>query len=404
MGETGTASSRGWDAAYTNPALLSRVRANVLAVGVQGATLDLHADGTGLPGRVSALPAKGVLVGAEVPLPFGAALRNRVALGLALYAPTDTLVRARILYPETPQFPLFVDRAQSLALRLGAGADLGLGVRVGAGFAALAELVGSIGIASAGGTVSSRVEDQLLATYAPTFGAAWDLPLDRARDGARRWRVGATWRGVLEARVGVTVDASKLSTLSLPPFDIAGVAQYDPEEASLEVARDETSWVIAAGVTWKRWSAYPGVFAATVVCASGQECLALAPPRIAFSDTLAPRLGAERTIPLARRAALRVRGGFLVEPTPVPRSLPTSRAYDAGSQGFVLVPTRFFDATRYVFTVGGGVDLGEFAPVAIDLFLQWHTLASARADTPPAPPAGLSGSALAWGLAVAVRF
>jgi long-chain fatty acid transport protein len=404
MGETGAASSRGWEAVYANPALLSRVRSNVLAVGLQGAAMDLRADGPGLPGRVSTPPAKGVLVGAEVPVPFGAALRDRVALGLAFYAPSDTLVRARILNPETPQFPLFADRAQSLALRMGAGADIGYGLHIGGGFAALAALVGSIGIASAGGNVSSRVEDQLVATYAPALGIVWDLPLDRAPDGARRWRVGASWRGALEARVGVTVDASKLSTLSLPPFNIAGVAQYDPEETSLEVARDDAGWVFAAGVTWKRWSAYPGPLEPTIVCPSGQECSSLTPPRIAFSDTLAPRVGAERTIALARGAALRVRAGFLVEPTPVPRSLPPSQAYDAVSQSLTALPTRFFDATRCVFALGAGVDLGELAPISLDVFAQWHALASARTETPPAAPASVSGSALAWGLTVAVRF
>jgi long-chain fatty acid transport protein len=403
MGATGTASSSGWEASYANPALLSRVRRNVITLGMQGAVFDVHAEGSQLPGRLSTLPAKGILVGAEVPVPFGGALRDRVGLGLALYTPSDTLVRGRILYPEKPQFPLLGDRAQSLAVRVGAGADLGRDIRVGAGVAVLAQLIGTIDVASVSGTVSSRVDDQLVATYAPTFGAAWDAPFERAPDGSRPWRIAATWRGALQARFDVTVDATKLSTLSLPPLHIGGVAQYDPEEVSLEIAREGGAWVVAAGATWKRWSAYPGVFEPTVDCPSGQACEALAPPQIPFGDTIVPRLGVERAVNLPRGSVAHLRGGFFYEPSPAPSSLPDSQAYDAGSQALIAVPTRFFDAPRAAFCAGAGVDLGDYAPLAIDLFAQWHVLASRAVQTPPAPAAQLWGSALAWGATIAVR-
>ena len=37
----------------------------------------------------------------------------------------------------------------------------------------------------------------------------------------------------------------------------------------------------------------------------------------------------------------------------------SSQAYDQATQALVDVPTRFFDTTRYVFSLGGGVDLGD---------------------------------------------
>jgi long-chain fatty acid transport protein len=407
MGGSGAASAGDWEASYANPALVSRARSNLLAVGLQGAVFDLRAEDGGLGsfgGRVSALAAKGVVVGAAVPVPLGGALRDRVGLGMALYTPSDTLVRAHIPYPETPSFPLLADRAQSLTLRFGAGADVGYGVRVGAGFAVLAELLGAIAVNGAGGMVTSSVQDQLVATYSPTFGAAWELPLERAPGGAPAWRVGAVWRGPLQARFDVTVDASMLSSLSLPPLHIGGVAQYDPEEVSVEVARERDSWVFAAGVTWKRWSAYPGPFEPTVVCPGGDSCAALSPPQVRLTDTVVPRVGVERTFDLPRRAAARLRGGFFLEPTPVPSSLPSSQAYDARAQALGDVPTRFFDAARAVLSAGGGVDLGDHAPVAVDVFAQWHWLLARTVDTPPTPPARLSGSVLGWGLSVAARF
>jgi long-chain fatty acid transport protein len=412
MGGTGAASSAGADATYTNPALLSRVHRNVLTLGWSSATFDMHADGAGLPGRVSALPAKGFTVGAEVPIPFGGALQDRIAAGLAFYTPSDALVRGRILYPETPQFPLLADRAQSLAVRMALGADIGWGLRAGAGFAALAELVGSIAIVNTGGNVGARVDDQLVATYAPTFGLAWDLPFDRAPDGAPHWRVGATWRGSLEARFGVTVDASKLSTLNLPPFNIAGVAQYDPQEALLEVAREGDGWTAAVGVTWKHWSAYPGVFEPTVLCPdSHPDCAALTPPQIGFSDTLVPRVGVERRFELPRHCAVAARAGFFYEPSPVPSTLPSSQAYVLPTQRLVDVPTRFFDTSRYVFSLGAGVDLGDYAPFTFDTWVQYHVLAGTTVTTcdggqcsPDPGPAKLSGNVLAWGTMLGVRF
>lgn len=415
MGGTGAACSEGADATYTNPALLSRVHRNLVTLGMSGATFDLYASGPQLPGRVSVLPAKAFVVGAEVPVPFGGLLRDRVAAGFAFYTPNDALVRGNINYPEVPGYPLLADRVQSLAVRIGVGADLGYGIRAGAGFAALANLVGTIDVANTAGAVSSAVDDKLIATYAPTFGLAWDLPFDRAKDGAARWRVGATWRGSIGATFGVNVDASKLSTLNLPVFNIAGIAQYDPSEIVFEVAREGDGWTLAAGVTWKHWSAYPGVFEPTILCPAGQDCSALTPPQIAFSDTFVPRVGAERVLPLAHHASVRLRAGFFYEPTPVPSSLPASPAYDLAQQGLVNVPTRFFDPSRYAFSLGGGVDMGDIAPFRVDFWAQYQVLASTTVqtctgeNTPCTPdigtgPASLSGSVLAYGAMLGVRF
>jgi long-subunit fatty acid transport protein len=411
MGGTGVASSVNADATYTNPALLSLVHQNALTLGFMGASFNLHADGAGLPGRVSVIPAKGYVVGVQVPIPFGGVLADRIAVGMAFYTPTDSLLRGSILYPETPEFPLLADRAQSLAVRLGVGADLGHGIRVGLGVAALAELVGSIDVVNTAGTVGAHVDDQLIATYAPTVGLAYDLPFDLAPDGSSRWRIGATWRGKLEATFGVNVDASKLSTLNLPVFNIAGVAQYDPQELALEVARVQDGWTLAAGVTWKHWSAYPGVFEPTIICPADQDCAALTPPVIKYSDTLVPRVGAEKAFFLPRHVALRARAGFFVEPTPVPGTLPSSQAYDQPSQMLVDVPTRFFDTTRYVFSLGGGVDLGDYGPFTLDFWAQYHLLATTTVTTcsggscaPDPGPAKLSGNVLAYGLLAGVRF
>jgi long-chain fatty acid transport protein len=207
------------------------MRARKLTLGLQGAVFDLNVDDN----RLSYARAKGMIIGVDLPIPFGGALADRVGVGLAFYTPTDVVVRGKILYPDTPQFPLLPDRAQSVAIRLGVGADIGHGVRIGAGFAALAEIDGSAVVATdATGRVGTRVEDQLIATYAPIVGITYDLPLKSSAT----WRAGLTYRGTLDARFAVLIDATKLSTLSIPLFNISGLAQYDPAQIALEVSRE----------------------------------------------------------------------------------------------------------------------------------------------------------------------
>jgi hypothetical protein len=404
MGGTGTAWASSSDAAYVNPALLSRVHQNELVIGFSGAVFDLNASGPGLPGRVSVDSAKGYVIGVAVPIPFGGVLKDRIAVGLAGYTPTNVLAKVSILYPETPAYPLLADRSQVLAVRLGAGADIGWGLRVGAGVGVLASLIGNITVASVAGTVGANVDTQLIAQYAPTFGASYDLPWDRGPGGEARWRVGATWRGALASPFSVTVDASKLSTLALPLFNIAGIPQYDPDEAVLELAREADGWTLAAGVTWKRWSQYPGLFEPTIVCPAGQTCNLLSPPQITFSDTFVPRAGAEKSFELPRHASLKVRGGVLLEPTPLPSSLPSSLAYNTTSHEDGPVPTRFFDATRYVLSIGGGVDFGDVTPFSVDMYVQYHGLVDTTVSTPPAAAASLSGNVLAYGVFLGTQF
>lgn len=369
MGATGTAFASGYESAWSNPALASGIRAPRLVLGWLGATFGLEAAGPGLPGRVSAYPAKGTVIGAELPIPLGGRLRDRLGISLAFYEPTDVVVRGRVLYPEKTQFPMLQDRAQSVTIRAALGADVGFGLRVGAGFAALAEIEGTVVAATdATGRVGTRVEDQLVATYAPTVGATWDLPLRRPET----WRVGLTWRGTLDARFVVIVDGTKLSSLNIPLFNISGVAQYDPAQTALEVARVEGMNVLAAQLVYKRWSPFSGILEPTVVCSDGGAgACGIVPPTIDWQDTIAVRAGAEQGFALSPDVVLRARGGMFFETSPLPSELPTSEAYDERAKGVVSVPTRYFDSHRVALTAGAGVKID---PVELDLFAQYHVL------------------------------
>ncbi len=365
----GAATAKRFDAAYTNPALLSRMRTRELSLGFTGGSFRLKSDGP-----TGSLAMRGFSIGAGLPIPFGGVLKDRLALGFAFYTPTDTIARARILYPEKASYPLLADRVQSLAVRIGAGADIGYGIRLGGGVAVLADLLGSAKIATdATGRVGSQIEDQLVAVYAPTAGVSYEHALKNGRPEDGTIRIGFTARGTLDARFAVDIDAQKLSTLNLPVFNIGGVAQYDPWQAVLEGAYETKHGFIAAGVTYKGWSKYPGVLEPTIRCKSDEpNCSALRPAKIDFSNTIVPRVGGEWRASLSRATELKLRAGYAFEPTPAPSSMPASK--QASQNGNTVdVPTRFFDASRHVIALGAGVSFAKNV-VRLDWFAQLHVL------------------------------
>ena len=421
MGATGPASAEGFEATYANPALLSRLRDRALSLGWQGVTFHLSATGPGQPGSVPYDPAKGVTIGVGLPLPFGGVLRDRIGLGLAFYTPSTLLVRANLVYPETPQFPLLPDRAQVLAVDLGVGVDLSHGVRVGGGFSTVAELTGTVVAATdSSGQVSTRVEDQLIAVYAPIVGAAYELPVGEGRP----WRIGATYRGALSASFLVSLDGSKLTSLNIPILFIGGLAQYDPEQVALEGAYDHGGLLVAAGATYKRWSRYPGPLQPTLTCPSTDPtCGDLQPPSIGYHDTVALHVGADRAFPVSHALTAHARAGYFLEPTPLPSTIPSTSAYSASSMAVALVPTRYYDATRHAVTVGAGLE--SFPPaggdgstgkgraaVTLDLYGQLHVLQprtmTIAAPTPQSASgtveASITGYVLVAGMVVGVKF
>jgi long-chain fatty acid transport protein len=405
MGGLGVSMSRGAEAAYYNPALLSELRQPKLTLGFAGATFRLRAEGDAVGGErsVDAQASRGVLIGAETPLPFGGPLRNRIGMALAFYTPSDVVVRGRILYPERPQYPILPDRAQSATLRFGLGVDLGHGFEVGAGFAALAELIGTVVVATEStGKIGARVEDQLVATYAPTFGASYSY-----QSRSNLFRFGAVFRGKLDARFSVLIDATRFSTISLPRFNIAGLAQYDPAQAALEASWVRPDRTLGVSLTYKRWSRFPGPLEPTVLCPDDDpDCGALVPPRAEYNDTVVVRVGVEQRVLHHRAVTLQVRGGAFFEPTPLSRDLPSGQAYDPGQQATTASPMLHFDASRLGLTTGLGVRFPR-APFEVDLYAQWHALLPREQRFAAAQGAGTAtafGHVLAFGMTTGVRF
>ncbi len=387
MGGTGAALEGGFASVYGNPALLSLSHENAATLGLFGANFALRANDDVPYGAL-----RGSVIGILVPVPLGGRLRDRVTVGLGFFTPFDLVVRGRILYPEKPQF-FVADRAQSVAVMAGLGLDLGYGVRVGGGFSALAALSGSVLVATdASGQIGTVVEDTLVASYAPTVGASVDL--------GKNYRVGATFRGQLEGRFDVVIRVRDLGQIVVPPLHISGMAQFDPWQVALEGARVEGPLRGSVGLTFKRWSAYPGAPEATVRCALfdtetqtpvTDPCAALVPEDPGFSDTLVPRVGLERRFEPEPGVVMNARAGYFFEPSPAPEQ--TGKG-------------NFFDNARSVFTVGYGLSLGEGRPpIDLDVFGQLHVLHT-RTHTKSASGETIetAGHILAGGTTATVRF
>ena len=98
--------------------------------------------------------------------------------------------------------------------------------------------------------------------------------------------------------------------VEVPLLNIAGIAQYDPMNLSTDVSyRPFPDLLVAAGVTFKRWSAFENPIRNTTPAVPKQD-------PAGFVDIWIPRLGAEYLMTLSEVDLAYRLGGFL-EPSPV---------------------------------------------------------------------------------------
>lgn len=319
----GVADGDGWDQAYTNPAGLVDARRRNLCIGYLGARYQLSLDGS--PRDVA--PSSGVLLGAVLPIPFGGVLRDRVALGLGFYFPTDFVTRARAPYPEAPRLPLYDDRTQVVSVLVSAGFHLHERVDVGVGVLALAALVGRIVIASdpAGNATTSSTQE-LVARMSPIVGM-------RVR--ATPWlRLGLAYRAESKAEFDVDIVPSLGNRLPLqiPVLSVRGVAQYDPHQLHSEAAFTWRRTTFFVGLGWKHWAAYPRPVDNATLGAEPQ-------PPTALHDSATFRIAVEATLALEHGLSLVGRAGYAFESSPA----------DPSTQSV------YVDAARNLFGLGGGI-------------------------------------------------
>jgi long-chain fatty acid transport protein len=344
MAGLGAADAEGYDAAYANPAGLIGPTRRRLTLGYVGGIYHLRLDGA----RRQVDNTSGVIIGADLPIPFGGILRDRVALGLAFYFPTGLINRASDGFPDDTRLALLDDRTQVVSALVGVGVRVHRRVSVGVGVLALAALIGEISIRpDAGGRITTIAEEQLVASFTPIVGIR-AVATDRLN-------LGLVFRGESRSRYDIDIKNSlgTLLPIQIPTLRIAGTSQYDPLQLQLEASLRANHWLrLDLGATWKHFSTYTNPVENATAGAPDQ-------PSPDYHDTIVPRAGGE-AVGHWGRVALTARLGYFFEWSPAPQG-----------------PDRvLLDADRHVITGGGGLEYhGRLISIELDAFAQWHHLA-----------------------------
>jgi long-chain fatty acid transport protein len=371
------ATAEGFEAVYYNPAGLAFDRRPSFALGYQFATFDLRVAAP-TPTEFPTRDAPALSIGFGVPIPFGGALKDRLALGLGFVIPQTSILITDIEKPGDPTFPIVENRAQTVSIQAALGLRLSEALALGLGTLALAELDGGIIVEpNAAGRIGSRVKDELIADYALVTG----LMLRLLPEGdTHRLQTALTYRSESRADFNLPIDADLGTSFGIPIPQLAvhGTAQYDPAELSLDIAFKPLDFLtISAGLTLERWSTFPLPIAYSAV----PEGTPPQPPPD-FSDTLSPKLGLELDLALSRELRLRPRLGFAFEPSPTPTQT-----------GF----HNHLDSDRAIYALGLGLRWGAFR---LDLAGQLHDMASRThtkstpEDAPPLTPLAHDGEIL----------
>lgn len=342
LGGATATQARGHAAVYYNPAALTLAQTPSFAVGYQFANFSLEINESSH--AVQDSPA--LVFGFGLPLPFGGSLRDRFSLGIGFVLPQGAILLARTPPPAHPSFPLLETRAQTLSAQLGLGVQIFDQFSIGVGAILLATLEGAIDAGPGPtGAVSAKVQDSLVAHFAPILGLLFTP--------TNQWSLAATWRGesLAEYSIPVTAELGSSIEIPIPTLQIEGVAQYDPQRASLEVSYTGFEHVlVAVGATLRMWSHFenPIEYPASPVDYPEQE----AP---AFHDTVTARIGVEYRVDWADWQ-FEPRVGYQFEPSPAPEQ-----------SGF----HNYLSNHRHVFSVGFGVKHGD---LTLDMAGQWHAL------------------------------
>lgn len=328
-------------AVYYNPAALAFEARPGVAFGYQFASFDLRVDDAAQPTR----DATATVIGFDLPLPLGGPLAERIAIGGGFVIPTNSVLVADIPRPGDPTFALVANRAQTVTLQAAIGVRPLDDLAIGVGFIALSALDGAIDVApNAEGRIGSQARDQLVADYAPVFALAARLPAGLA--------LGAVWRGESAARfeLPITANLGERFPLPIPTLRIEGVAQYDPAQLTGEIGWRRADLRLAAGVSFKRWSAFEAPIAYTAVPAGFPP-----QPGPGYDDAFEYRGGVEWT-PSTEALRFAARAGYQFAASPAPEQ----RGLHA-----------LLDSDRHLVALGGGVSWDR---LRLDVAVQWHHL------------------------------
>lgn len=392
-----TASARGGEAAFHNPAMLLTSPLGGAWFGMSLTRVDLHVGLTkpyckgapvscaqqfpgGSSTRQPAMPADSSAFELGWNYPVGGILRRRLALGAGLALPVGHLIRISGPDPQTPNFFQYEGMPDRLAFLFGAALQVADGLWLGAGAQVLAVLNAAIDL-----RVQPTNHDYDRATIRIgleprarlTAGGAW-------HPHPQLW-FGLSYRQQLSLEYAIPTDV-QLGDPAQLFINLGHNTLFSPDTIQAGAAWRSASGrlQLMADLGWARWSAAPDPSPYVSLDATGpavagfglQDILDIGTDtpqiRLGLRNTWSPALAAEwRASP-----AWLLRGGYRYRPTPAPRA--------SG-------PFNYLDSDTHVLGAGLSWRFGSFAerlsrqlaqadiddrdtpgPLHIDAGFQWH--------------------------------
>ena len=256
--------------------------------------------------------------------PFGGALENRLTMALAVYMPTNNIIRAEGLDPQMPQFYMYQNLPDqlviltSLAYKPTDWFSMGLGAQV------LANVFGAASFDI--DIVNGRFNDQnYKVELSPSAAAIAGLQITPNKT----LKLGFSYRQAigLEFSLPADIHASNAAGLLL---NVGGSVLYTPHQFNLGVSYlfEDMNLTVSADLGYALWSHAPDPSPKVVVDFGGKLLDAFGlenaidigtntpPTELAFNDTLTPRIGME----WSANNWFKLRGGYYYRPSPAPKA------------------------------------------------------------------------------------
>lgn len=385
MGGAATASATDVDAAYYNPAAVTRTRSPAVHAGILVADDFLAVDGADAGIGTHVL----FELGLAAPLPLGAVLKDRLFVTVAAALPYDGFYDVLQPDDEDVVYPFWDARNRRIVLTAGLAGRIFDWLSVGVGTTLLPDVVGTVRVDLSGQQDRNASRVQVNYDFAVTAGVLVE-PLD--------WlAVGVTYRQSQGTTIDLPVDVDVFGGENPVSARVVAPAYGLPHEVALGVqVKPLPTLTLVADVTWYDFSTFHYSSPDVTVYGADDELRPAAD--VAMKDTWAPRIGAEwQALPW-----LAVRGGYAYVPSPVP-----------AQEG----ATNLLDADRNVLSLGAGFDLsketlgGALERLSIDVHAQVALLRE-RAfekttflpENPGWPTIGLSGGTFSAGVSLRTWF
>lgn len=383
MGNASVAPSEDYEAVFYNPANLVARKEVHFGYGLNWVAPFLTIDRRDPDSPwESVVPEDNLVVHAGISVPFGGLFDDHVSFGAALLLPLLRLTRVESIDWHVPQFALYENVPDKLALLLGLAYEPIPEVRIGIGVQILAELQGAarVSMSLLDNKVTSRdVRLDVFGTAAPTAGVTVQ-PLPELRIAAA-WRAALSLDYAIPARVVI----EEVGNLDL---EVRGVSLYTPHQVTIGASyTTPVALTVSAELGWAMWSLAPSPAvdvrltfddAALVGDPSEvQSIIEVQSPAVdpAARDILLPRLGLE-WIP---NELFAVRAGYAFRPTPLPSP---------------VHETNYIDGPTHTSSLGASFTFADplehhRKPLTVGLALQWTYMEQRVVDKPdPEDPVG----------------